>query len=130
MNDSFLAQISAAKMKFSNSAVLNGTGFALLFALLLPFVAAAAQGQTGANKDGETLYRQRGASCHDTGVSRAPNRVAMAHMSPENVRLALTSGAMSKQATGLSPAQLDSLVRFLVGQATPQQKPAAANACP
>jgi polyvinyl alcohol dehydrogenase (cytochrome) len=54
----------------------------------------------------------------------------MAHMSPENVRLALTTGAMSKQAAGLSPAQLDSLIRFVAGQTTSQPQPAATNACP
>ena len=131
MNRTHLAELSAAKKKFSDPSLLKGPGIALLSTLLLLSAsAAAAQDHTAANKEGEAVYLQRCASCHDTGVSRAPNRSSMAHMSPENVRLALTTGAMSKQAAGLSPAQLDFLIHFLVGQATLQHQSAAAHACP
>jgi len=131
MNDTHLAELSAAKRKFSNPSLLKRPGFAVLFGVLLLFVStAAAQDQSATNNDGESLYRQHCATCHDSGLSRAPNRTAMAHMSPENIRLALTTGAMSKPAAGLSPAQLDSLIRFLADQSTAQPQPVAANACP
>jgi polyvinyl alcohol dehydrogenase (cytochrome) len=131
MNRTFLAELSGAKKKFKPSSGLFWHIFAFQLALVLLFaVAAAAQDQNVTKSDAETLYRQRCASCHDTGVSRAPSRAAMAHMSPDNVHLTLTTGAMSKQAAGLSPAQLDSLIRFLAPQTAPQQQPAPHNACP
>lgn len=131
MDNIHLAELSGAKKKIWKTAALSGLNFSLQFALLLLFaVAAMAQDQNVANKDGESLYRQRCATCHDTGLSRAPSRAVMRRMSPENVRLALTTGAMATQATGLSPAQLDSLIHFLADQtiSTPQQ--ASNNACP
>ena len=119
------------KEKFVRTTALLGLSLWLQFALLPLFVLfAAAQEETTANKDGETLYRQRCANCHDTGVSRAPSRSAMAQMSPENIRLALTTGGMSKPASGLSPAQLDFLIRFLADQTAPQPQRAPNNACP
>lgn len=131
MNCISLSEFSAEKKKPGSASTLWRLGLFMPFALMLLFtMSAAAQDQSSANKDGESFYRQRCATCHDAGLSRAPNRAAMGHMSPENIRLALTTGAMSKQAAGLSPAQLDSLVLFLAGQATPKPQPSAANACP
>jgi polyvinyl alcohol dehydrogenase (cytochrome) len=131
MNHTFLAEPSGAKKKFKPSSGLFRHIFAFQFVLVLLFaVAAAAQDQNVTKSDAETLYRQRCATCHDAGVSRAPSRAAMAHMSPENVRLALTTGAMSKPAAGLSSAQLDSLVRFLADHTSAKQQSTADNACP
>jgi polyvinyl alcohol dehydrogenase (cytochrome) len=131
MNHTFLAELSAAKRKFRIASMHCRHSLLIQFALALLFaVSAAAQDQSATNKDGESLYRQRCATCHDAGLSRAPGRSAMALMSPENVRLALTTGAMSKQAAGLSPAQLESLLQFLVGRSAPKQQPVAGSACP
>lgn len=130
MNDNSQANRFATNKKRISSVALYAFGLPVPIALLLLFaVTLAAQDQPVPSKEGEALYRQRCANCHDTGVARAPSRGAMTHMSPENVRLALTTGAMSKQAANLSPAQLDALVHFLADQSTTKQ-PAANNACP
>jgi len=81
------------------------------------FAQTAAQPQeTSANKDGETLFKQRCAGCHEGGAPRAPNRAALKQMSPENIRFALVIGSMSTQSIGLSPAQIDSIAQFLTGK--------------
>jgi polyvinyl alcohol dehydrogenase (cytochrome) len=93
--------------------------------------AAPAQDATAANKEGEALYGQRCASCHDGRVARAPNRTALGQMSAENIRFALTSGSMSAQAAGLTPAQVNALSQFLSKQVpTTEQIPVDSNVCP
>jgi polyvinyl alcohol dehydrogenase (cytochrome) len=93
--------------------------------------AAPAQDATAANKEGEALYGQRCASCHDGRVARAPNRTALGQMSAENIRFALTSGSMSAQAAGLTPAQINALSQFLSKQVpTTEQIPVDSNVCP
>jgi polyvinyl alcohol dehydrogenase (cytochrome) len=79
----------------------------------------AAQSQTtgGAVGAGEALYRERCAGCHDGGSSRAPSRAALKQMSQENIRFALSTGSMSSQGAGLTPAQVDSIASFLSGPA-------------
>ncbi|HKV04426.1 MAG TPA: c-type cytochrome [Candidatus Acidoferrales bacterium] len=57
---------------------------------------AMAQNQNAATA-GETLYRERCASCHDGGAARAPNRAELGQMPLENIRFALTRGSMSAQ---------------------------------
>src|SRR5438105_11845820 len=78
-------------------------------AMLLWLGAAATafgQGQTSTVREGEALYREHCASCHDGSVPRAPRRDAMARLSAESVRLTLTSGSMQAQASGLTPQQV------------------------
>jgi polyvinyl alcohol dehydrogenase (cytochrome) len=74
---------------------------------------SAAQDENAARKDGQTLYRERCATCHEGGASRAPSRAAMEEMSQENIRFALTKGGMKPQAADLTQAQIDSLAAFL-----------------
>src|SRR5262249_42424849 len=71
--------------------------------------------QAIADQDGERIYREHCASCHDRGVPRAPTRAALSHMSADSIRFALTSGKMSTQGVELNRAQLESLLRFLTG---------------
>jgi polyvinyl alcohol dehydrogenase (cytochrome) len=92
--------------------------------------AAHSQAPGGATTQGEALYRERCASCHDGGVSRAPARAALRQMSQENIRFALATGSMSSQGAGLTPAQVDSLASFLSEQVGNQgQSPADGNLC-
>jgi polyvinyl alcohol dehydrogenase (cytochrome) len=84
-----------------------------LFLTLLVAPAWAAAG----DEDGGALYTQRCAACHEHGVPRAPTGAALRQLSPESIRSALTSGSMSTQAQGLTPAQLDALVGFVTGAA-------------
>ena len=51
-------------------------------------------------EDGATLYKQLCASCHDTGLERAPSRDAFRGMSPERVLTAMESGPMISMASG------------------------------
>jgi polyvinyl alcohol dehydrogenase (cytochrome) len=94
-------------------------------------VRTAAQNQPAppAASDGEAVYRTACATCHEAGVPRAGNRATLARMSADNILFALTQGTMRAQASSLSPAQVDAVVRFLAGDAAPSA-PAAANNCP
>src|SRR4051812_47501196 len=82
-------------------------------------VAATPQAtQSAAASAGEAVYRDTCASCHEAGVPRAVNRAALSRMSADNIRFALTQGAMTTQAANLTPAQIDSVVRFLASPDT------------
>jgi len=61
----------------------------------------------------EVLYRERCASCHDGAVARAPSPSGLRNLSSERIRVSLTTGVMSEQGRGLTPAQLDALSRHL-----------------
>ena len=98
--------------------------FQLAFCVLL---ASAAQAQ---QPDGATVYREKCATCHETGVPRAANRASLSLMTADNIRLALTSGKMVTQAASLSAEQRESVVRFLAGSASPAASATAQGACP
>ena len=57
------------------------------------------------------------------------NRETLGRMSADNIRFALTQGTMRTQASSLSPAQIDAVVRFLAASAT-ASSPTTANTCP
>ncbi|HXQ26129.1 MAG TPA: PQQ-binding-like beta-propeller repeat protein [Candidatus Acidoferrales bacterium] len=93
---------------------------ALLFAVAAGPLAAG-QDKSVANKEGEALYGERCAACHDAGVSRAPSRAAMSEMPPEGIQSALTTGRMSSQGANLTAEQIDAVSHFLSSQAAAQQ---------
>ncbi|HEY6332942.1 MAG TPA: PQQ-binding-like beta-propeller repeat protein [Blastocatellia bacterium] len=100
-----------------------GRGVSLLikfnFVLTVLFLTAAgAAAQSDSQQTGESIYRDRCASCHDNGLQRAPTRQALAQMSTDNIRFALTQGKMTAQAAGLSSEQIDALVKYLAGSNT------------
>ena len=82
------------------------------------FGAASAQTPQGTTQDGESLYAERCAKCHESGVPRAANREGLRRLSPDTIRLALTTGTMRAQGAELTPAQIDNLARLL-GTAPP-----------
>jgi polyvinyl alcohol dehydrogenase (cytochrome) len=93
--------------------------------------AAQAQSENSANNQGDALYREHCASCHDGGAARAPSRATLGQMSQENIKFALTKGSMSSQGASLSPAQVDALASVLSKQvASKEQIPADSNLCP
>src|SRR5271163_4965131 len=109
-----LAGRTATRWEFATKAGVCGLHFSVQAAVLLVFVAAAAaQDKNDAKQAGDALYGKHCASCHDTGIARAPSRAALNHMSAENIRAALTTGSMSKQGADLSAAELDTVIRFL-----------------
>ena len=61
----------------------------------------------------EALYRERCANCHNGAVARAPDPAGLRNLSSERIRVSLTTGVMSEQGKGLTPAQLDALSRHL-----------------
>jgi polyvinyl alcohol dehydrogenase (cytochrome) len=78
--------------------------------------APAANEEPVANKEGEALFQQRCAMCHEGGVPKAPNRAALKQMSPENVRFALLKGSMAMQGIGLTPEQIAAIAQYLTGK--------------
>jgi polyvinyl alcohol dehydrogenase (cytochrome) len=91
----------------------------------------ALQNPPNATASGADLYHDRCASCHEGGVPRAPARAALNQMSADSIRFALTSGSMRGQASSLTPAEIDLLVRFLAAPAaapTPAQSSNAGSA--
>jgi mono/diheme cytochrome c family protein len=79
----------------------------LLHALLVAGVLAApapAVAQQG-SPNGESLYARLCASCHDTGVGRAPNRTAFRDMPAERVLAAMETGSMVTMANNRTAAE-------------------------
>ncbi len=104
-------------MRHSSKILRFGMGLALpLFAFAAFCLAAARQEEAPTNKEGEALFKQRCAVCHDGGVPKAPNRAALRQMSAENVRFALLSGTMSMQSIGLSLTQIGAIAQYLTGK--------------
>jgi polyvinyl alcohol dehydrogenase (cytochrome) len=67
--------------------------------------------------DGPTLYKQLCASCHDTGLGRAPTRDVLQQMTPERVLIALESGAMLSMASGRTGIERRAIAEFVTGKA-------------
>jgi polyvinyl alcohol dehydrogenase (cytochrome) len=92
---------------------------------------ARAQNDDAGGSQGQALYRARCASCHDGGASRAPSRAAMEQMSQENIRFALSKGAMTEQGATLTVEQVDSLAAFLSSIVSEKDRaPTDTNLCP
>jgi polyvinyl alcohol dehydrogenase (cytochrome) len=95
----------------------------------LTSIVAGSQDQS-AIKEGEVLYRQRCAGCHDAGVPRAPDRAALGHISADNIQVALTSGIMSSQGASLTAPQIAAIASFLGRQSGANQPSLIDDACP
>jgi len=68
-------------------------------------------------QDGAAVYKQYCAQCHDAGVNRAPQVIAMKLMTPEGVLVALTSGKMAEQGKTLSQAEARAVATFVTAKA-------------
>jgi polyvinyl alcohol dehydrogenase (cytochrome) len=84
-------------------------------ALILATAATPSHAEETATSPGETLFRERCATCHDGGVARAPDRNALRQLSPDRISFALAYGIMSQQGRDLSRSQIGDIVRFLAG---------------
>jgi polyvinyl alcohol dehydrogenase (cytochrome) len=107
--------------------VLHRVSLLLIF-LGASIATASAQTPAAVMKEGEGLYADRCAMCHEAGVPRAANREALNRLSPDAIRFALTKGSMSAQGSALTAAQIDALARTL-GTAT-STAGTSDNACP
>jgi polyvinyl alcohol dehydrogenase (cytochrome) len=74
---------------------------------------AAALAQDGSA--GATVYQKHCAQCHDKGVGRAPQPLAMTLFTPERVLASLTTGKMAEQGKALTPAEARSVSIFVTG---------------
>src|SRR5438046_10756582 len=83
-------------------------------ALVLCFVGGFA-GRLSA-QDGAALYKDSCATCHDTGVERAPTREALRAMSPERVLDVMEAGAMISMASRLSGSGRRAIAEFVTGK--------------
>jgi polyvinyl alcohol dehydrogenase (cytochrome) len=83
----------------------------ILAGLCLPGVSAAQQAPNG-----ETIYKQHCAGCHEASIPRAPNRQALRAMEPEAIDTALSSFSMRRQGATLSSAERRAVAAFLAGR--------------
>jgi polyvinyl alcohol dehydrogenase (cytochrome) len=82
---------------------------------LLVGVPALVSAQTPA-PDGERVYQQHCATCHEGSMPRMPSRDALRKMAPESIETELSSFAMRRQAAALSPAERRSVAAYLTGR--------------
>src|SRR5436190_12387212 len=81
---------------------------ATLLAVALP---AAAQ-----TPNGEAVYRQHCAGCHNGSMPRMPNRDALKTLTPEHVETALNSFSMRRQGASLSLAERRAVAEYVTGR--------------
>src|SRR5262245_6197374 len=86
---------------------------AALCSLLLAPAIAAAQAQ---NPNGEAIYKQHCARCHEGTMPRMPSREALKSVTPEAIETALSSFTMRRQGAALSPAERRAVAEFLSGR--------------
>ncbi len=84
-----------------------------------------------ASPEGEAIYKQRCAVCHDNAQDRIPPLFLIRRRSAEDVIQTLTSGVMKQQASGLSAAQIRALAIHLTGKepGAPIENNLTANLC-
>ena len=70
--------------------------------------------------DGPALYKQLCASCHDSGLDRAPGREVLQAMTPERVLAALESGAMLSMASNRTGVERRAIAEFVTGKSFAQ----------
>jgi polyvinyl alcohol dehydrogenase (cytochrome) len=65
------------------------------------------------NHPGRDLFDENCAMCHDGGVPKAPSRVWLEMMAPDAILASMNGGIMTKQASGLQPAQRTQIAEYL-----------------
>ena len=79
------------------------------------FVPAIAATQPPA-PNGESVYTQHCAACHEGSMPRMPSRQALGTLTPEHIDTALSSFTMRRQGASLSPAERRAVAEFLSGR--------------
>jgi polyvinyl alcohol dehydrogenase (cytochrome) len=89
--------------------------FVMFGAVMLAALPAWAQGPTPAppTVSGEAVYKQRCASCHDTGAARTPRREALQQLTAARIRRTLDFGAMMTIAYPMQRVEREAVARFL-----------------
>ncbi len=78
---------------------------------------------------GEAIYQQRCATCHDHPRDRIPPRLLLSFRRPQAVVKALSRGTMRPVAEGLSSDEIAAIATFLTGKAPDSEPVPAANRC-
>jgi polyvinyl alcohol dehydrogenase (cytochrome) len=84
-------------------------------------IAASASAQTPP-VNGEAVYKQRCAACHDTGAARTPPRTALQEMSSARILRTLDFGAMMTIAYPMRRVEREAVAKFL-GRDVPEPGP-------
>jgi polyvinyl alcohol dehydrogenase (cytochrome) len=66
--------------------------------------------------NGEAVYRQHCAACHDGTLPRMPSRDALRGFTPESVETALSSFTMRRQGSSLSGAERRAVAEYVTGR--------------
>jgi polyvinyl alcohol dehydrogenase (cytochrome) len=93
-------------------------------------VAIASPCRAFAQGPGMTLYQERCATCHMPAPppdNRAPSLSALRNLSPEAVLVAITTGPMAPNATGLADQQRRAIAEYLGGRAIGASEKTAAS---
>jgi mono/diheme cytochrome c family protein len=104
----------------TRSSSLRSATLAVLTAAAALGAPAAASAQALPN--GEQLYVQRCAACHDQGLGGAPARTVISTRSHDSIVTTLSTGVMQPMASGLKPEEIAALATYLA-----LEKPALAN---
>lgn len=83
--------------------------------LVLACGAAGLAQEGGAVGAGSAVYQKHCAQCHDKGLGRAPQLLALSVFTPEAVLAALSTGKMAEQGKALTPAESRSVAMFVTG---------------
>jgi polyvinyl alcohol dehydrogenase (cytochrome) len=102
------------------------------FCHLGPCVAAdlAAQSVEATSAQGEMIYMERCATCHDHAHGNIPMKLIIARKFPEGIVAALTTGPMRAMATGLSGDDIREVAIYVSGKPFGRDPPLDANPCP
>ncbi len=82
----------------------------------LALLAAGFAHDAFAARDGESVYNQQCAMCHNGANERAPRREALKSFEPELVLKALIDGPMAAQGRALNDAEMHAVAIFLTGK--------------
>ena len=111
--------------------LLAGLCCSVLIAPRQSFTADLQQPPPLTSPEGEALYKQRCAACHDNPQDRIPPLFLIRRRSAEDVIQTLTTGSMKQQAAGLNSEQIRALAIFLTGKqpGAPIESNLSANLC-
>ena len=101
----------------------------LITAVLAVWGAFGRPSLQSAAPDGETVYRESCAACHESGENRAPSLEAMRRLSPAAVLASLSSGKMAYVGETLPKGHADAVASFL-GRGTGTAPVRPRRACP
>ncbi len=131
-------KITGRILRTTSAAGFLFAGLILSGIMIFTVVIAASSAHPGGTQqppvtsaEGEALYQQKCAVCHDHAQDRIPPLFLIRRRSAEDVIQTLTEGLMKQQAAGLSADQIRALAIHLTGKmpGAPIQRNLAANLC-